>query len=37
MARPVAPDLRELGDAASDFGLELTLELHKSLLMATGQ
>lgn len=37
VARAVAPDLRALGDAASDLGLELTLELHKSMLMATGQ
>lgn len=37
VARAVAPDLRGLGDAASDLGLELTLELHKSMLMATGQ
>jgi sugar phosphate isomerase/epimerase len=37
MARAVVPDLRSLGDAASDLGLELTLELHKSMLMATGQ
>jgi sugar phosphate isomerase/epimerase len=37
VARGVAPDLRALGDAASDLGLELTLELHKSMLMATGQ
>ena len=31
------PDLRTLGDVASGIGLELTLELHKSMLMATGQ
>jgi sugar phosphate isomerase/epimerase len=37
VARTVAPDLRALGAAAADLGLELTLELHKSLLMATGQ
>jgi sugar phosphate isomerase/epimerase len=37
VARVVAPDLRALGDEAADLGLELTLELHKSLLMATGQ
>ena len=37
VARAVAPDLRALGDAASERGLELTLELHKSMLMATGQ
>jgi sugar phosphate isomerase/epimerase len=35
VAQTVAPDLRALGDAASDLGLELTLELHKSILMAT--
>jgi sugar phosphate isomerase/epimerase len=37
VARIVAPDLRTLGDYAADLGLELTLELHKTLLMATGQ
>lgn len=37
VARNVAPDLRTLGDFAADLGLELTLELHKTLLMATGQ
>src|SRR5215218_6855355 len=37
VARTVAPDLQALGDAATDLGLELTLELHKTLLMATGQ
>jgi sugar phosphate isomerase/epimerase len=37
VARVVAPDLRTLGDYAANLGLELTLELHKSLLMATGQ
>jgi len=37
VARTVAPDLQGLGDAASDLGLELTLELHKSMLMATGR
>lgn len=37
VAREVAPDLKELGDFAAELGLELTLELHKSLLMATGQ
>jgi sugar phosphate isomerase/epimerase len=37
VARTVAPDLQALGDAAADLGLELTLELHKSMLMATGQ
>lgn len=37
MAQSVAEDLRALGDVAADLGLELTLELHKSMLMATGQ
>ena len=37
VARIVAPDLRALGDEAAALGLELTLELHKSMLMATGQ
>jgi sugar phosphate isomerase/epimerase len=37
VARIVAPDLQALGDVAADLGLELTLELHKTLLMATGQ
>jgi sugar phosphate isomerase/epimerase len=37
VARTVAPDLSMLGAAAADLGLELTLELHKSMLMATGQ
>jgi sugar phosphate isomerase/epimerase len=37
VARAVAPDLCALGDAATELGLELTLELHKSMLMATGQ
>jgi sugar phosphate isomerase/epimerase len=37
VARSVAPDLRTLGDFADDLGLELTLELHKTLLMATGK
>ncbi|MDF2760293.1 MAG: oxidoreductase domain protein [Thermomicrobiales bacterium] len=37
VARAVAPDLRALGDVAAGLGLELTLELHKSMLMATGQ
>jgi sugar phosphate isomerase/epimerase len=35
MAEVVAPDVRRLGDEARDLGLELTLELHKSMLMAT--
>ena len=37
VARAVAPDLRTLGDYAADLGLELTLELHKTMLMARGQ
>lgn len=37
VARVVAPDLRALGDEAAALGLELTLELHKTMLMATGQ
>ena len=37
VAKGVAPDLRALGDYAQALGLELTLELHKSMLMATGQ
>jgi protein FrlC len=37
VAKSVAPDIRELGDYAANLGLELTLELHKSMLMATGQ
>jgi sugar phosphate isomerase/epimerase len=37
VAKIVAPDIRALGDEARDLGLELTLELHKSVLMATGQ
>lgn len=37
VARRIAPDLRQLGDAAARLGLDLTLELHKSQLMATGQ
>lgn len=36
-AARVAPDLRQLGDEAQDLGLDLTIELHKSMLMATGQ
>jgi sugar phosphate isomerase/epimerase len=35
VARAVAADLRELGAAAEALGLELTLELHKAMLMAT--
>ena len=37
VARTVTPDLKVLSDAASDLGLELTLELHKSMPLATGQ
>jgi sugar phosphate isomerase/epimerase len=37
VARAIAPDLRSLGDDAAALGLELTLELHKALLMATRQ
>lgn len=37
VARVVAPDLRALGDEAAALGLELTLELHKTMLMATGK
>ena len=37
VAGVVASDLRILGDVAADLGLELTLELHKTMLMATGQ
>ncbi len=37
VARGVADDLRVLGDEATALGLELTLELHKSMLMATQQ
>lgn len=37
VADVVVPDVRALGDEAGDLGLELTLELHKSMLMATGQ
>ena len=37
VARGVADDLRALGDDAAALGLELTLELHKTMLMATGQ
>lgn len=34
VARGVADDLHALGDDAANLGLELTLELHKSMLMA---
>jgi sugar phosphate isomerase/epimerase len=36
IANMVLPDVRMLGDEARDLGLELTLELHKSMVMATG-
>lgn len=37
VARSIVPDLRALGDYASDRGLELTLELHKTKLMANSE
>ncbi len=37
VARGVADDLRILGEEAAALGLELTLELHKSMLMASQQ
>lgn len=37
VADMIVPDVRTLGDEARDLGLELTLELHKSMVMATGQ
>ncbi len=37
VARTVAADVRELGDYARDRGLDLTLELHKTMLMANTQ
>lgn len=37
VAKTIAPDLRELGDYAASLDLELTLELHKSMVMATSQ
>lgn len=37
VAMSIAPDIRHLGDEARERGLELTLELHKVMLMATGQ
>ncbi len=37
MAESIAPDVRTLGDEARGSGLELTLELHKSMIMATGK
>jgi sugar phosphate isomerase/epimerase len=37
VARGVADDVRELGNYAADLGLDLTLELHKNLLIANTQ
>lgn len=37
VAKGVANDVRELGNYAADLGLDLTLELHKDLLMANTQ
>jgi sugar phosphate isomerase/epimerase len=37
VARAVAPDLRTLGNHAAGLGLDLTLELHKAMLMANSQ
>jgi sugar phosphate isomerase/epimerase len=37
VATDVAKDVRELGNYAADLGLDLTLELHKDLLMANTQ
>lgn len=37
VARDVASDVRELAAAAADLGLDLTLELHRAMLMATCQ
>jgi sugar phosphate isomerase/epimerase len=37
VAKEVASDVRELGNYAADLGLDLTLELHKDLLMANMQ
>jgi sugar phosphate isomerase/epimerase len=37
VAKTIAPDLRELGGYAANLGLELTLELHKSMVMATSR
>jgi sugar phosphate isomerase/epimerase len=36
-ARTVAQDMRILGDYAAGLGLDLTLELHKAMLMANSQ
>lgn len=37
VAKSVAKDVRALGDFAAGLGLDVTLELHKSMLMANGQ
>lgn len=37
VAKGVTKDVRELGNYAADLGLDLTLELHKDLLMANTQ
>ena len=37
IARAVAQDVRDLGDFAADLGLDVTLELHKTMLMANSQ
>jgi sugar phosphate isomerase/epimerase len=37
VARGVAADMRELAAEAESLGLDLTVELHKEALMATGQ
>jgi fructoselysine 3-epimerase len=37
VAKGVANDVRDLGNYAADLGLDLTLELHKDLLMANTQ
>jgi sugar phosphate isomerase/epimerase len=37
VAKSVAKDVRELGNYAANLGLDLTLELHKDLLMANTQ
>lgn len=37
VAKGVAKDVRELGNYTADLGLDLTLELHKDLLMANTQ
>ncbi len=37
VAHQVAPDIRALGDYARDRGLDLTLELHKTMLMSNSR